>query len=574
MFNVRLVVASALAVLLSNAAVAQQSSIFLPNDELLLRQQQRDDQLRRQLERKPDVHLQAAVPAAPMLLPQQESPCFVIGRIVLRGDDTPQWAWLLDVANQTEDGRDDPVSGRCVGSTGMAIVLKRMQGELLRRGWVTTRALAESQDLSGGTLAVTIIPGRIRSLRFAEGTPSRATMINAMPVKPGDVLNLRTLEQGLENFKRVPSADVDLQIVPSDAASAGPGDSDVIVRWSQAKPFRLNLSIDDAGTRMTGRRQAALSFSYDHWLTLNDLFYVSASDTLGGGHPGERGNRSLNVHYSLPLQNWLLSVNAGNAEYLQTAAGASGPIVYGGDSRNADLSLGRLLYRDSVRKTSGNLRLWIRESASFVNGSELVQQRRRTAGWELSVSHRELFGDATVDGSLAWRRGTGAADSLRAPEEFSGTGTSRLEILRADALLSLPFRVGSQSWRYGAGFLGQWNFTPLAAPDRFAIGSRYTVRGFDGESLLIGNRGWVLRQDLGWSIAAINSELYAAIDTGVIGERSAESIAGHRLTGMALGLRGGRSGFSWDAFVGHPLDKPEGFRTARVTTGFYLSASF
>ncbi len=574
MSDVRFVAAAVLAALLSSAAIAQQASALHPNDESLLRQQQRDEQLRRQLERHPEVHLQTESPASPVLLPHQETPCLVIRRIVLRGDEVNRWTWLLDAASRASDGRTDPATGRCVGSAGIALVLKRMQGELLQRGWVTTRVLAEPQDLSGGTLVVTVIPGRVRSLRFADGTSSRATMANAMPVRPGDLLNLRALEQGLENFKRVPSADADLQILPSDNADAAPGDSDVLVRWSQAMPLRLNLSLDDAGTRVTGRRQAALSLSCDHCLRLNDLFYVSVSDTLGGGHPGERGNRSRNVHYSVPLQNWLLSANAGNFEYLQTAAGANGPISYSGDSRNADLSLGRLLYRDSLRKTSGSLRLWRRESASFVDNVELSQQRRRTAGWELALSHRELFGDATVDASLAWRRGTGAVDSLRAPEEASGTGTSRLQILRADAFLSLPFRVGAQSWRYGAGFLGQWNSTPLPAPDRFAIGSRYTVRGFDGESLLIGDRGWVLRQDLGWSIAAINSELYAAIDTGEISGRSAALQAGRRLTGMALGLRGGQSGFRWDAFVGHPLDKPDGFRSARIITGFYLSASF
>ncbi len=574
MSDLRFLAAAALLVLWSATAAAQQVPALAPNDELLLRQQQRDAQLRRQLEREPEVHLQAATPAASALLPQQEAPCFVIRRIVLRGDDEQRWTWLLDAASRTSDGRNDPVTGRCLGSTGIALVLKRMQGELLQRGWVTTRVLAESQDLSGGTLAVTVIPGRVRSLRFADGTASRATMRNAMPVQPGDLLNLRDLEQGLENFKRVPSAEANLQIVPSEDAGAAPGDSDVIVRWSQALPFRLNLSIDDSGTRATGRLQGALSFSYDHWLTLNDLFYVSVSDTLGSGLPGERGSSSRTVHYSLPLQDWLLSVTAGNSNYRYTVAGANGPIVYSGDGSTAELALGRLLYRDSMRKTNGRLRLWTRESAGFVDDAELTQQRRRTAGWELSLSHRELFGDATVDGSLAWRRGTGAAGSLRAPEEAYGDGTSRLQLLRADALLSLPFRTGTQSWRYGAGFFAQWNATALAAPDRFAIGSRYTVRGFDGETLLTGDRGWVLRQDLGWSLAAINSELYAAIDTGEVGGRSATLQAGRRLTGIAFGLRGGRAGFSWDGFVGHPLSKPEGFRTADITTGFYLSASF
>ena len=31
----------------------------------------------------------------------------------------------------------------------------------------------------------------------------------------------------------------------------------------------------------------------------------------------------------------------------------------------------------------------------------------------------------------------------------------------------------------------------------FSIGGRYTVRGFDGEASLMGERGWLLRNDIG-----------------------------------------------------------------------------
>ncbi len=43
---------------------------------------------------------------------------------------------------------------------------------------------------------------------------------------------------------------------------------------------------------------------------------------------------------------------------------------------------------------------------------------------------------------------------------------------------------------------------PLITQDRFSIGGRYTVRGFDGETTLIGERGWLLRNDLGLSLEA------------------------------------------------------------------------
>jgi hemolysin activation/secretion protein len=83
-----------------------------------------------------------------------------------------------------------------------------------------------------------------------------------------------------------------------------------------------------------------------------------------------------------------------------------------------------------------------------------------------------------------------------------------------------------------------------------------------------------LRQDLGWSLSAVNSELYVGIDTGRVGGRSAELLTGRQLTGAVMGIRGGVAGFGWDVFIGRPLQKPDGFQTASVTTGFFLSASF
>jgi len=149
-----------------------------------------------------------------------------------------------------------------------------------------------------------------------------------------------------------------------------------------------------------------------------------------------------------------------------------------------------------------------------------------------------------------------------------------MQILRADATLSVPFRLASQRLRYGAGWRAQWNGTPLTPQDRFAIGSRYTVRGFDGEFFLSGDSGWFLRQELGLSLAPIASELYAGIDTGKVGGRSTATLLGNRLNGAVIGLRGNAARVSWDLLAARPINKPEGFRTSSTTAGFYLSLNF
>ncbi len=83
-----------------------------------------------------------------------------------------------------------------------------------------------------------------------------------------------------------------------------------------------------------------------------------------------------------------------------------------------------------------------------------------------------------------------------------------------------------------------------------------------------------MRQDLGLSVGAINSELYAGVDTGHLGGPSAALLPGTGLTGAVVGLRGGSQRWAWEVFAGTPLKKPEGLRSARVTSGFYLSLNF
>lgn len=534
----------------------------------LQRQMARERALREQQETAPDVRLPAPAAADPGRLPEDEAPCFPIREIVLKSD-VPEFAR----ARAAADPEDDPASGRCLGSAGINLVMKRVQDAIVARGYVTTRVLAEAQDLQAGILTLTVLPGRIRTVRFTEDSGARANAANAMPVRPGDLLNLRDIEQGLENLKRVPTAEADIQIVPADE----PGESDVVITWKQAFPLRLTLSANDGGSRTTGKYLGSLTVSGDHLLALNDLFYASFNRDVGGDHArdgGKRGTRGHTLHYSLPWDYWLLSVTTSENRYHQTVAGASQDYLYSGTSENYEAKLTRILHRDGRGKTSASLRGYLTKSANFIDDTEVEVQRRRMAGWELGLQYRAFLGDAVLDLGLAWRQGTGAFGALPAPEEDFDEGTHRPRIVSADAALNLPFKLAGHSLRYNAAWRAQWNRTPLVPQDRFSIGGRYTVRGFDGESVLMAERGWLMRNDLGWMLGESGQELYLGLDHGEVGGKSADLLVGRRLTGAVLGLRGGYKELSWDIFAGWPLARPEGFRTAQHTGGFNLSWSF
>ncbi len=540
-------------------------------EEELLRQQERERVLREQLESRPDVRLQAApVDEGVDRLPAKESPCFAINDIRLIGEASEKFQWALRAANP----KDDPVIGRCLGGGGINLTMKRMQNAIIEAGYVTTRVLAEAQDLNSGVLVLTLVPGRIREIRFEEGTSSRANAWNAMPANPGDLLNLRDIEQALENFKRVPTAEADIKIAPARATDAKPGESDVVIAWNQRFPARVSLSVDNSGSKSTGKYQGNVSLSLDNLLSLNDLFYASVNHDLGGGESGHRGSDGSTLHYSLPFGYWQLGFTSSEYNYEQSVAGASQTYQYRGESRNNELRLSRLLYRDAVRKTTAWGSLWTRSSENFIDDTEIGNQKRRMAGWQLGLDHREFIGASILDLGVAYRRGTGAHDSLRAPEQDFDAGTSRSQIITADAQLQVPFQLGDQRLRYIGGWRAQWNRTPLVPQDRFSIGGRYSVRGFDGENILSADRGWTLRNEIGLSLGQTGQELYTGIDYGEVSGQASEFLIGQRLAGAVVGIRGGYKGLSYDWSVGTPLKKPDGFETANVTSAFTVIWSF
>ncbi|MFT4174033.1 MAG: ShlB/FhaC/HecB family hemolysin secretion/activation protein [Rhodocyclaceae bacterium] len=536
-------------------------------------QQERERSLREQQEQRPDVRLQEpGLPrASEARIPDDESPCFQIERIELVGDAAEAFQWAIAAAQEA----GDPAVGRCLGSTGINVVLTRIQNAIVKRGYVTTRVLAGDQNLQSGVLQLTLVPGRIHAIRFAEGAETVwATAYNTVPAKSGDLLNLRDIEQGLENLKRAPTIEADIQIVPTEGADAVAGLSDLVISWRQARHWRLSLSADDAGSSGTGRYQGTATLSLDNLLALSDLFYVSYNHALGPFNSAGRSTDGYNVYYAIPFGYWMATATYSDSSYYQTVAGAFQDYRYSGKSSNVDVKLSRIVWRNATSKTSVGVKGWRRTSSNYIDDTEVEVQRRRTAGWGAEINHRRFIGAATLDLTVDYKKGTGALDAIPAPEEIFGEGTSRMRLWSFNASLDIPFVLADQRLRYSTHWRQQWNGTPLSSQDRLSIGNRYTVRGFDGELTLMGERGFVWRNELSAALPPLGAEIYWGLDYGrVFGFPTADQL-GRSLAGTVLGVRGNLLRISYDMFIGTPLYKPDRFPSANPVVGFNLNWSY
>lgn len=460
--------------------------------------------------------------------------------------------------------------GQCVGKQGIDVLIKGLSQAILARGYVTTRVLVPEQDLSTGTLKLSLIPGMIRHVRFAD-EKLRGTWKTAFPTRDGEVLNLRDLEQGLEQMKRVSSQDVSMQIVPG----ALPGESDVVLDVKRSKPWTVVASIDNSGTRATGKAQGNLSVGIDNPLGLNDMLNVGVSQDLEFGDK-RLGSHGWNGFYTIPWGYWAATLSASTNTYYQQIAGVNQTFIASGNSKTVDFKLARVLARSQNDVFGGYFRLSRRFGQSFIEDTEISQQRRNNTIIELGVTDRHYFDGAQFDGSAAYRQGVGG---FGAQDDMLAAGpTYRFKMAVLDANLSVPFVISKQPFRYVGTFHGQYTGNTLYYLDDMTIGSRYTVRGFDGETMLASSRGFYWRNELQMPIGQTGQAIYAGLDYGRVWGPQPIALVGTQLAGAVIGVKGSigtRFGaYAYDLFAGTPIYKPSGFPTARVTFGFQLTSQF
>lgn len=504
------------------------------------------------------------------LLPTGESPCFRIREVRLRGNDTGLFDWSLNALDGA-NGNDSPM-GRCLGVQGIELLQRRLQNAIIARGFVTSRVLVLNQNLADGVLEFEPVAGRIHQLTSTHPDATDVNLPLAIPGGPGAVLNLRDLEQGLDNLQRVPTVTADLQIAPSQV----PGQSDIIVKWQQPRSWRVGLSLDDAGSDTTGRYQAGATVSADNPLGLSDLAYISLTRGFGGSDgPSPKGTQTFATHYSVPVGYWLLHASASHNNYHQNVVGAYDSYRYSGQSDNLELGVDRVVLRDNRQVLTTQTSLLRRTSRNHIDDTEVLVQRRAVTTLQLGLAHRLYVGQSVLQSELTYRQGLKALGSLPAPEEEFGEGTSRYRLSTGALTLQVPWAFESHTLRYVGSLRLQKHHTRLTPQDRFSIGGRYSVRGYDSTASLVAESGAVWRNELVLASKDMPYAMpYIGLDFGQVSGPSTANLPGKRLSGMVLGLRGQAQGLQYELFYGRPVSKPPELQASPSTWGFMLYQSY
>ncbi|VEG12922.1 TpsB transporter [Moraxella cuniculi] len=546
--------------------------------------------------------------------------CFDIYRIgysVLSQDDIA-FADKLGFALLPEIMGNGSVLGKCMAVGDINAVLTRVQNRLIEQGYVTSRIMVADQNLSGGELRLTLIPGKIAKVLvntadskvpvYVKQTNMAypAVLDTALTTQTGKLLNIRDLETMLENFKRVPSSDANFKIVPSGDKRIG--FSDILIDYSQNRRIRGSLSVDDSGSKSTGKYQGMATLSVDNLANFNDLLYLSFGRDLGNqlnddkDYPSNKskGSKNYGIGYVLPIKNSLLQLNANRYTYHQTVAGSTQDYVYGGTSRGYNAKLSHLIHRDAHSKSHVYVGGFIKSQESDIDGTIIDVQTRKIAGYQMGITHETYLkqGKHQLTTDISYKRGSAAFNALPSPEELFDEGSARVGIYQLNANLTSKYNPSINNKPlpiiHSTTLKAQYATDSLTPDLKMAIGGRYTVRGFDGERSLSADNSILVRQDISFYPSFLNQQkansqsshaIYLGLDTGYITNHNKsqnELLLGQHLAGAAIGIKGQYMpntknpylSFNYDIFTSKAISEPTGFSNKDWVSGVSLGVGF
>ena len=513
-------------------------------DRIFQQQEERQRALEQQMRPAPPPHGEE-LPLLELTPAQPDAACADIREIIIVG------ATLL--RDMFLDPLKADYEGRCLTLDDINNITKRLTNEYVRQGYVTSRAFLGPQDLATGVLAtgvlyVTIVEGRIEHIVPAPSSGIDPRQLMAVfPGLKGKILNLRDIEQGLDQINRLPSNNATMNIEPGREF----GSSVVVIDNEPQKSWRASAGVDNYGQRETGRHQYTLTFEKDNFIGSFDQFMFTYNSDLhsvfrGVNSRASGNNHGLGIYETLVLGWWTLSLSYNNYKYDSKVHGLASEYSSKGSSNTWRFGLDRVLHRDAAGKTSAGVLLNVHDVNNYFEGVYLDASSYFLTSLAFSLSHSRRIMGGSLSARLEQRFGVPlfGAERDKNPEH----STPRREYSKTSFSLNWyrPFALGDQNFAWSCAFSGQLSPDTLYGSERFYLGSIYTVRGFE-DSPLGGDEGVLLRNELAWTVPpdwlfALTKLLgpvqaYAAYDVGHIRRDREDPFERGTLEGVAVGLR-------------------------------------
>lgn len=271
------------------------------------------------------------------ITPLKNEKCFSVDHIQLVGTTV--------LSTKIQSQLTEPYLAHCLNFSDIQNVAKHITNYYIEQGYITSQALIPEQDLSSRELILQVIEGHIETIEI-DNSPERLVH-QIFPSQQGKILNLRDIEQGLEQLNRLSSAKYTIDIQPGSQN----GYSRIIIHQQGKKwPITGQLNLDNSGMKATGKQLFTGSLTIDSPLGLGEQWSASANTDMDGS-PSHH-NRYVVANASIPYGYWSFRYQFYRNNTLQPFIASGHPYRYEGQNTNQQFDITRLMYRDGEQRFS------------------------------------------------------------------------------------------------------------------------------------------------------------------------------------------------------------------------------
>jgi len=488
--------------------------------EKVQRQRQLDQQRSKQTEPQPLPEI------TPPSLPESGI-CREINEIVLTG------VTLLPA--DTVKSLVHPYLHKCLYSSDVEKLLADILKAYIDRGYIGVRPYIQAQDLSRGRLEILILEGKVEGFILQDGEKHSINLVTAFPFVEGKPLNLRDIEQGLDQINRLASNNATMAIMPGES----PGGSIININNTPTFPLSAYFSLNNLGSPSTGEYQGSATISLDNPFRLNDFITYTRMQTLF--EPGrEKDSVSDSFFYSLPLGYLTLNLSYSYSTYRTPVPTSFRVLESRGSTETFYGGLNWVVYRDQVQELTANIAVNATSSKNYLEDEFLRVSSRDLSLLDLDLNWNRRFSGFNVNLGLGWSKGQKWFGALEDPANLDGAAPhAQGSKLRITGGVQSSFELYSHIYSFSSQLTGQHAFNPLYGSEYITIGSYYSVRGFNKYSLA-GDRGYFVRNELSTILPKlpfwdISLSPFIGLDGGwIVGYKDTDSAT---LSGGAAGIR-------------------------------------
>jgi hemolysin activation/secretion protein len=353
--------------------------------------------------------------------------------------------------------------GRCLSSSDLQALQQGMNSLALSRGLVTTRVVIPEQNLSSGILQLEVWPGHMEAATL--NSPYRMELEAALPLNNGDVLNLRALEQAIDNLNRLESLQASVELRPSEK----PGGSIAAFTVNRLQPWHLAAVWDSEAMEQHPVNTVRASLTLDSPLKLADRLIVGANATVRGTEVDNAYGSSID--YDVPIGWWRMAVGADQFEYQNPITSGLTTFVSSGKSQSIRAEVSRVVWRDNKHRLNIALLGKQRINNNYIDSIAIGVSTSRLKAMGLRADISRVAAPWVMDASLSAEQGE--ARTLAMPSPVDADYSRVIAITR----LQYHWKKSSLSWSVS----GQWSDSILSPSEQFALAGN--VKGFSPLSL-------------------------------------------------------------------------------------------